>query len=585
MRTAVTFLALIATAQALPAQSGDRDLTMTMTMAKPSRRALVIGNDAYSQVRPLQNAVNDARDLAAKLEGLGFATMVATDADLREMEQAIDGFIGSIEAGDVALFHFSGHGLQADQENYLIPTDFELRDRASLRYDAYSASKLQDRLNDAGAALSLVLLDACRNNGFDSSRGAGGLAPMNPAHGSFIAFATGPGKTADDNPAGRNGLFTGVLLETLDDPGLELTDVFREVRERVSARSEGRQVPWTLSSVLGRFYFDESAVAAPTVDAASMELAYWSSIQASEKPEAFTAYLRRYPNGVFAEPARLRMEALQGEAPPAAGEVRVNLADGQEYVWIPAGRFLQGCIDGDSACKDDERPRREARISRGFWMASTETTVRRYKTYAKAAKKKMPPFPGYIPPLLPLLPPIAPGFNFAWKLEDHPITNVSWEESRAYCEEAAGGRLPTEAEWEYAARGGADSQPYPWGASIGRDKANYGSDSGGAGAAEGADEWLGTAPVGSFPANGFGLYDMAGNLWEWTADWYAPDAYEGGPAKDPKGPARGTDKVLRGGAWDNPPRALRSSERDRFHPAAVNPWAGVRCVRDELPKP
>jgi uncharacterized caspase-like protein len=108
-----------------------------------------------------------------------------------------------------------------------------LTDRASLRYDAYSASKLQDRLNEAGARLSMVFLDACRNNGFGGSRSAGGLAPMNPAHGSFIAFATGPGKTADDNPNGRNGLFTGILLETLGRPGLELTDIFREVRARV----------------------------------------------------------------------------------------------------------------------------------------------------------------------------------------------------------------------------------------------------------------------------------------------------------------------------------------------------------------
>jgi sulfatase modifying factor 1 len=172
--------------------------------------------------------------------------------------------------------------------------------------------------------------------------------------------------------------------------------------------------------------------------------------------------------------------------------------------------------------------------------------------------------------------------------ERHPVVCVSWNDAQAYVRwlsERAGVRyrLPSEAEWEYAARGGQRNQPYPWGAAVSRDKANYGADNGGAAAAEGADKWLGTAPVASFPLNGYGLYDMAGNVWEWTADWYAADAYAGGPAKDPTGPATGTDKVLRGGAWDNPARALRSSDRNHFHPASVNPWAGMRCVVDELP--
>lgn len=574
----IIILALFAAGSA-PSQANQRDLTVV----GPARRALVIGNDAYERVSPLQNAVNDARDLAAKLEQLGFETIVATDVDLRRMEQAIDGFMKSVQPGDVALFHFSGHGMQADQENYLIPTDFELRDRASLRYDAYSASQLQDRLNEAGAQLSLVFLDACRNNGFGGARSAGGLAPMNPAHGSFIAFATGPGKTADDNPDGRNGLFTGILLETLDQPGLELTDIFRNVRERVSTQSEGRQVPWTISSVLGRFYFDSSAPAAePGADSASVELAYWSSITDSDDPRVFESYLKRYPKGEFAELARMRAEALQGEPPPTPGTVRLNPADGQEYIWIPPGRFTQGCVEGDSSCKDDELPRRQVELSRGFWMAKSETTVARYKAFAKAHNKKMPPFPGYIPPLLPLLPPIAPGFNMGWKLTDHPITNVSWEDAKAYCEQAAAGRLPTEAEWEYAARGGQKSQPFPWGPSISRDKANYGAETGGAPAVEGADKWIGTAPVGSFPLNGYGLYDMAGNLWEWTADWYAADAYASGASTDPTGPASGEEKVMRGGAWDNPARALRSSDRNHFPPASVVPWVGVRCVVEEL---
>ncbi|MBI1353510.1 MAG: SUMF1/EgtB/PvdO family nonheme iron enzyme [Acidobacteria bacterium] len=579
MRRALLLLVLSLTATAVcAAQSpSTRDLTLT----QPTRRALLIGNDSYQHVRPLRNAVNDARDLNARLERLGFDTIIGTDLDLRGMEQAIDAFIRSIEPGDVALFHFSGHGLQSDQENYLIPVDFELRDRASLRYEAYSAAKLQDRLNEAGARLSLVLLDACRTNGFDGSRGATGLAPMNPAHGSFIAFATGPGKTADDNPDGRNGLFTGVLLETLDQPGLELTDVFREIRERVSARSEGRQVPWTISSVLGRFYFDPNetqglpAAHAAEVSAppsANVDIAYWSSIRDSSNPQAFQSYLSRFPDGEFADLAKLRLDELGAASSggPKPSEVRVNPADRQEYVWIPGGAFQQGCIPGDGACREDERPRRQVELEQGFWLRRTETSVAEYKAYAKTSRKPMPPAPGYLPPLLPLLPPVALGFNPGWKLTDHPISNLDWQQAADYCREAAGGRLPTEAEWERAARGGRDGQAYPWGDAVSRDKANYGADeNSGAGKAEGGDRWVNTAPVASFPANDYGLYDMAGNLWEWTSD----------PFGD------GTERVVRGGAWDTPASALRSSARSHYSAAAQNMWVGFRCAVADIPKP
>ena len=398
---------------------------------------------------------------------------------------------------------------------------------------------------------------------------------MNPAHGSFIAFATGPGKTADDNPGGRNGLFTGVLLETLDLPGLELTDVFREIRERVSARSDGRQVPWTISSVLGRFYFDAgSEAAAPRLGTADVEVEYWASIRDGANAQAFESYLKRYPSGTFAELARLRLEELTGGPAPKPGEVRVSPTDGQEYVWIPAGRFQQGCVPGDSACREDERPRREEELAEGFWLRRTETTVAEYQRYVERTGKRMPPAPGYLPPLLPLLPPVALGFNPGWKLTDHPISNVNWQQAADYCREAAGGRLPTESEWGRAARGGLEGQAYPWGDAVSRDQANYGADHGaGAGAVEGADRWLNTAPVASFPPNGYGLFDMAGNVWEWTADEY------------PATSATEADRVVRGGAWDTPPAALRSSARSHYSPAAQNMWVGFRCAVGQLSKP
>ena len=175
------------------------------------------------------------------------------------MEGAGESFVGKLSPQSEALFHYSGHGLQIEQENYLVPVDFQLKDAASVKYDAVSASKLHDRMAATGSKLNIVILDACRTNGFSSSRSSGsGLAAMNAARGSFIAFSTAPGRIAADNPEGRNGLFTGYLLEALRVPGLPLDEVFNRVRENTYSASNGIQVPWSSSSVIGRFYFSPS---------------------------------------------------------------------------------------------------------------------------------------------------------------------------------------------------------------------------------------------------------------------------------------------------------------------------------------
>lgn len=224
--------------------------------AGASRAALIVGNGAYRHVPPLKNPANDARDLAAKLRENGFEVEEVIDANLKAFEQAIERFLARLGPDAEALFHFSGHGMQIEEENYLIPVDFEMKDPASVKYDAISAGKLHDRMAGSGARLNIVILDACRNNGFAASRSSGaGLAAMNAARGSFIAFSTAPGRTASDDPMGRNGLFTGYLLEALSRPGLSLDEVFNYVRERTYEASEGKQLPWTSSSVIGPFFF------------------------------------------------------------------------------------------------------------------------------------------------------------------------------------------------------------------------------------------------------------------------------------------------------------------------------------------
>jgi len=186
------------------------------------------------------------------------------DASRRQMSQTIDHFIGRVGTGDVALFYYAGHGVQVEGENYIIPIDFEGDTESDVRYDALAVGKIQDRMERSGAVLNMLILDACRNNPFrfagrSSSRG---WAAMTGAVGTYVAFATAPGSVADDNPSAPNGLFTHYLLEALSTPGLGLDEVFGLVRARVYSASGNKQLPWTHTSVVGRYSFQPGAVAA-----------------------------------------------------------------------------------------------------------------------------------------------------------------------------------------------------------------------------------------------------------------------------------------------------------------------------------
>ena len=250
----------ITLAAAAFAQAPRRDLRL-----EPGGKtaALVIGNQAYPKW-PLRNPVNDAQAISEGLRAVGFEPDVVLNAGLRQLEQAVDRFVTRIQPGDVALFYYAGHGIQLAGENYLIPVDFDAKDEADAKYVSYSASRLQERMDLAGARLSVIILDACRNNPFRTTRGTGGgLAAMSTGKGTLIAFATAPGQTADDNPGGANGLFTSHLISALREPGLTLDQVFNRVRERVYADSNQRQLPWTVSSVIGEYYFRPPQSGAP----------------------------------------------------------------------------------------------------------------------------------------------------------------------------------------------------------------------------------------------------------------------------------------------------------------------------------
>jgi Caspase domain len=279
------------------------------------RIALLIGNSAYPEA-PLRNPVNDVRAMAQTLRELGFTVLAHENATKRTMEMAIIEFGRRLADGGVGTFYYAGHGLQVRGHNYLVPVDAEIDSEASTRVAAVDVDLVLEQMAEAKNRVNIVILDACRNNPFERRmRGASrGLAPVDAARGTLVAYATAPGSVAGDGD-GKNGLYTDELLQALRVPGLKVEEVFKRVRVNVARRSNGGQTPWESSSLTGDLvvnvtgHVTTAAVPAPPV-AADREALFWMSIKDGIDPAAFEAYLRQYPEGTFAALARQRLAGV-----------------------------------------------------------------------------------------------------------------------------------------------------------------------------------------------------------------------------------------------------------------------------------
>ena len=226
----------------------------------PQKFALVIGNGAYAGLSRLTNPVNDADDMAAALQDLGFTVDKVLNGNLDQMERAVSRLKNRLSvSGDAyGFFFYAGHGVQSGGENYLIPVDANIPGENYLRSRAVSVQIVLDELNDARNSLNVVVLDACRDNPFGWARsGSRGLALVSrqPAD-SIIVYATSSGQTASDG-TGRNGLFTGQLLNNLRTPGLEVAEVFKRTGANVSAVSNRQQIPAVYNQFFGTAYLGE----------------------------------------------------------------------------------------------------------------------------------------------------------------------------------------------------------------------------------------------------------------------------------------------------------------------------------------
>jgi formylglycine-generating enzyme required for sulfatase activity len=538
--------------------------------ASSRRVALVIANGAYPQ-SPIATAVADARALADFLREGGFDVVVVENARRGEIEAAISDFSRKLVWGVTAVVYFGGHAVQYKDRNFLLAIDSNIVKEGDVRGEGIDIDLILDPLIVARPAGCLVIVDAARRNPWQQivSARVRGLANQPPVSGVDVVYPAAPGEVITD--ASRN-VFMSELLKVLRTQALPFKEVLRRVRIGVAQATRNQQMPWESSS--SDLVISEPQ-ASPPRNADPLEAGFWNTIKGSENAADFKAYLDSYPNGSFAALARARLQQIESKRPdaraavvqapppppppapppmPQAPSTTRDCPQCPEMVLVPAGAFEMGSAD----MFEFERPVHRVSIRSPFYIGRTEVRFDEWDAC------------------------VAEG-GCAYRPDDRglgrgkrPVTNVDWNDAKSYAlwlSQKTGSRyrLPTESEWEYAARAGS-ATAYPWGPSVEKDRANC----------------VGCNPeplkkaidTGSFQPNAFGIHDMAGNAAEWVEDCWN-DSYRGAPADGTawtKPQCR--ERVLRGGSFNNDPRYLRSAARFRYDHDVRFYTNGFRVVRE-----
>ena len=296
------------------------------------RVALVIGNGNYSHAAALANPTNDAALVTTALEAVGFSVVSVMDGDHALMLQSLSKFGRMAENADIALFYYAGHGLQVAGKNWLLPVSANIESSTDLPASAVSANSVLELMELSGARARIAILDACRNNPLARSLTRAttrGLAKIeSSAAGTMIVFATAPGQVALDG-TGNNSPFSKALSQQILVPGLEVRQMIGRVRRDVMEDTGDKQVPWVNEAIVGDIYLsskpdrDDSGTnqlsqitplanlaAQQSANNTSQEIAFWNSVKDSEDAAVMNLYVKQYPNGVFVEIAKIKMENL-----------------------------------------------------------------------------------------------------------------------------------------------------------------------------------------------------------------------------------------------------------------------------------
>ncbi|MCV0396085.1 MAG: caspase family protein [Rhizobiaceae bacterium] len=338
-------------------------LSATSASAEERRLALVVGNTDYAHLAPLANAERDAAEIGAVLESLGYEVTVATNVDRNGFQVAAREFLGKLEDADAALFYYAGHGIQIENENYLLPLDAELSSLSDVSFDAVPLKDIIGMM-ERNAKTTIVLLDSCRDNPLRASfprsqtRAVAlqrGLAPEFGSAGTFIAFSAQPGAVSYDGD-GSNSPFATALLDHMKQPGLDIRLMMADVRQQVIEATDGKQIPWENSALSGRFSINPGGNGTANDDGATADSGSPDVAQLAD--EAISRRLIILDGNETDEPENAAPQPLASPAPQARDEEqRASLDDTRN-------RDAVAALSNDSETKDvignvDAEPDRE----------------------------------------------------------------------------------------------------------------------------------------------------------------------------------------------------------------------------------
>lgn len=516
-----------------------------LTVEAGKKWAVVIGISNYEQGTPLKFSATDAKDVGTLLTHYGFVvTLLLNEQASRSaiLHQLYSELPKNIGKEDDVIVYFSGHGVTWEQGGealgYLLPVEGSRKDPFA---SGVSMADVHLALTKLSAKHVFILVDACYSGLVGASQfKGGGLDPetemevvaLTEQSGKQVLTAGGAGQEALEIDDWKHGLFTHFLLQGLGKDFLADTnknqvvnvhELFDYLRPKVMAEASTRgqanpQKPelWNLMAESGEMVFVNPFRKPPPPK--DENVAIPQPLPGQSSGEGQTVDPDRLVN---LEQRLAQLERERNLTPTVQGQ------DGAPMVLVREGPFKMGSTE-----MEDEQPIHEVYVD-AFYIDKFEVT----------------------------------------RAPNKPVVGVSWEYATAYCK-IYGKRLPTEAEWEKAARG-TDGRTYPWGnelptsrhANIDRDK---------------FDDFGVVTEVGGLPAGAspYGAQDMAGHAWEWVSDWYAKDYYSQSPKRNPKGPETGIYRVVRGGALGHDPFVTRSAERGRIEPTERDAHLGFRCAQD-----
>ena len=534
-----------------------------------TRLALIIANADYTGQQALPaNTIPDATALQRALISSGFKVDSRKNLGKVDMDKAIEAFVSKIGANATVLFFFSGYAAQIDRKTYLFPVNANSFSENDVKRDGVSLDAVVTEFDRNNAGVKIIIIDAPLLSPFEVRfrRSGGGLAAVNAPKNTLALYSSVPGKPVERSST--HGAFMSQLIKDINaanaagDSAKDAEEVFNDLKPAVYKASQNRQFPWVSSSLIDAFYFGKQPASRPPDDHPTPKG------ESEKKP---------LTEGV---PLSYQSELDLGEK----DQFR-ECADCPEMIVVPSGKYTMGSPNDEAERTDNEGPRQSVEIPQRFAVSKFKITRDEFDKFIKET--------GYSTgdKCLTLEDNRAevrggrsfrdPGFV---QDDTHPVVCLSWDDAQAYVawlSRKTGKlyRLLTESEWEYVARAG-NTTPFWWGSSITPDDANYKAD-----VTYGRDSTKGefrraTVPASMYKANPWGLYQVAGNAFEWVEDCWN-DNYRNAP-KDGSAWTSGDChlRVLRGGNFTSKPSDARSAARFRYDSDVRYYANGFRVVRD-----